>query len=136
MTEKSSFFPCLLYRDAAAAIDWLKETFGFTENFRVPGPDGSVVHAELGWRGDTVMVNSAGDGPRLATEIGQAGTYLVVDDPDAHHARAAAAGAEIVRELKDEDFGASRGYAARDPEGNVWVIGTYQPGTVPVPPPA
>ena len=64
------------------------------------------------------------------TEVGQGGTYLVVDDPDAHHSRSVAAGAEIVRELRDEDFGLSRGYAAKDPEGHVWVIGTYQPGTM------
>ncbi|MEE3922477.1 hypothetical protein V2I01_41670 [Micromonospora sp. BRA006-A] len=46
---------------------------------------------------------------------------------------AVAAGAEIIRELKDEDFGTSRGYAARDLEGNVWIIGTYQPGSTPAP---
>lgn len=126
---KSSFYPCLLYRDAEKAIDWLVDTFGFTENFRIPGPDGTVVHAELGWRGDTIIVNSTSAGTRLATEVGQGGTYLVVDDPDAHHSRTVAAGAEIVRELRDEDFGTSRGYAAKDPEGNIWVIGTYQPGT-------
>jgi uncharacterized glyoxalase superfamily protein PhnB len=50
----------------------------------------------------------------------------VVDDPDAHYERARAAGAEIVRELIDEEFG-SRGYTARDPEGNLWSVGTYRP---------
>jgi uncharacterized glyoxalase superfamily protein PhnB len=52
--------------------------------------------------------------------------YVVVDDPDAHHDRARAAGAEIVRELTDQDYG-SREYAARDPAGNVWSFGTYMP---------
>jgi uncharacterized glyoxalase superfamily protein PhnB len=52
--------------------------------------------------------------------------YLVVADPGAHHERARAAGAEIVRELTDEDYG-SREYSARDPEGNLWSFGTYDP---------
>jgi uncharacterized glyoxalase superfamily protein PhnB len=52
--------------------------------------------------------------------------YLVVADPDAHHERAAGAGADIVRAPQDTDYGA-REYSARDLEGNVWSFGTYQP---------
>ena len=63
-----------------------------------------------------------------AHRAGPAWIYLVVDDPDAHYERAVAAGAEIVQPLTDEDYG-SRGYTARDPEGNVWSFGTYQPAT-------
>jgi uncharacterized glyoxalase superfamily protein PhnB len=55
---------------------------------------------------------------------------VAVDDPDAHHARAKAAGAVIMMELTDQDYG-SREYAARDPEGNVWCFGTYRPGRKP-----
>jgi uncharacterized glyoxalase superfamily protein PhnB len=57
---------------------------------------------------------------------GMISLYLVVPDPDAHHDRAKAAGAQIVRELADQDYG-SREYRARDPEGNLWSFGTYQP---------
>jgi uncharacterized glyoxalase superfamily protein PhnB len=52
--------------------------------------------------------------------------YVVVEDADAHHARAVAAGAEIVLPLRDQDYG-SRDYSARDPEGNIWSFGTYRP---------
>lgn len=52
--------------------------------------------------------------------------YVVVDDPDSHHAAAVGAGARIVRELQDTDYG-SREYSARDPEGNLWSFGTYDP---------
>ena len=52
--------------------------------------------------------------------------YVVVSDVDAHCARARAAGAEIVRELENTPYG-SREYAARDPEGQVWSFGTYDP---------
>lgn len=66
------------------------------------------------------------EGDRFAT--GRAVIYVVVDDPDAHHARAVAAGAEVVMDLVDQDYG-SREYAAVDDEGNVWSFGTYRPGT-------
>ncbi|MCM0675632.1 glyoxalase [Micromonospora phytophila] len=52
--------------------------------------------------------------------------YVAVEDVDAHCARARAAGAEIVREPLDTDYG-SRDYTARDLAGNVWSFGTYRP---------
>ncbi|HUF02532.1 MAG TPA: VOC family protein [Gaiellaceae bacterium] len=52
--------------------------------------------------------------------------YVIVADVDGHYERARSAGAEIVRELKDTDYG-SRGYMARDSEGNLWSFGTYRP---------
>ena len=55
------------------------------------------------------------------------GLCVFVDDPDAHFARARAEGAEIVQELRDEEYGA-RGYMARDPEGHTWYFGNYRPG--------
>ena len=52
--------------------------------------------------------------------------YVALDDVDAHHAAPSAAGAEVVMELTDQDYG-SREYAIRDPDGNVWTFGTYRP---------
>ena len=52
------------------------------------------------------------------------GLHLIVEDVDAHPKRARAAGAEIIRDPRDEDYG-GRGYSARDPEGNVWSFGSY-----------
>jgi len=60
-------------------------------------------------------------------ETGRAVVYVVVEDPDALHDRAKAAGAQIVAEPSDQDYG-SRDFAAADPEGNVWSFGTYRPG--------
>jgi uncharacterized glyoxalase superfamily protein PhnB len=57
---------------------------------------------------------------------GDHGIYVAVEDADAHYEQAKAAGAEIVREIGDTDYG-SREYTARDPEGNVWSFGTYRP---------
>ena len=52
----------------------------------------------------------------------------MVEDPDALYERAKSAGADISRELQDMDYG-SREFSARDPEGNAWSFGTYDPLT-------
>ena len=49
----------------------------------------------------------------------------MIEDTDAHE-RAKAAGAEILEEPHDKDYG-SRDYTAHDLEDNVWVFGTYDP---------
>jgi uncharacterized glyoxalase superfamily protein PhnB len=123
-----SIYPALRYRDARAAIDWLVNSFGFEPTMVVDGPGESVAHAQLRFGEDWVMVGSESDGSdeRLPQPAGGSSVYVVVTDPDAHYERATSAGAEIVRELQDEDYG-SRGYSARDPEGNLWSFGTYRP---------
>jgi len=120
-------FPALRYRDAAAAIEWLERVCGFERDMVVPGPDGTVAHAQLSHGSGMVMLGSATDDSPWPQPPGGAGTYVVVDDPDAHHTRAVDAGAEIVMGLTEQDYG-SREYTARDPEGNLWSFGTYRPG--------
>jgi uncharacterized glyoxalase superfamily protein PhnB len=53
------------------------------------------------------------------------GCYLVCEDPDALFARATAAGAVVLADPHDTDYG-SREFAVRDPEGNLWSFGTYR----------
>ena len=122
-----TIFPALRYRDAPAAIEWLGRALGFEARMVVDGPNGTVAHAELAYDGAVIMLGSVRDGDGYAPPPGGAAAYLVVDDPDAHHERARAAGAKIVRDLQDTDYG-SREYSVRDPEGNVWSFGTYRPG--------
>ena len=132
MTETGpGIVPCLSYRDAPAAIAWLKEAFGFTENLIVPGPDDTIAHAQLSFGSGIVMVGSERDDElqmRIPCDLGGVtqSIYIVVEDADAHYARAVEAGAEIVRELEDTPYG-SRDYSARDPEGHLWNFGTYRP---------
>ena len=124
-SNRPTIYPTLRYADATAAISFLTTAFGLTEHQVHKGDGGEVVHAELAWHTGMVMVGSRGPEPSpFDTE--RVCLYLVVDDPDAHHARAVEAGAEIVMPLTDQDYG-SREYAAADPEGNVWCFGTYQP---------
>ncbi|MGH2841349.1 MAG: VOC family protein [Solirubrobacteraceae bacterium] len=119
-------FPVLRYRDARAAIDWLGEAFGFTEKEVHEGEDGTIVHAELYTGKGIVMLSTDRDDDGWGAHAGNGWAYLVVDDPDALHERAVAAGAEIIRPLEDTDYG-SRDFSARDPEGNRWSFGTYAP---------
>jgi uncharacterized glyoxalase superfamily protein PhnB len=120
--------PSLRYQDAKAAIDFLERAFGFERHAVHEDDDGLVLHAELRYGDGMVMLGSAGRGD-ATFDTGRSVSYVVIDDADAHHERAKAAGAEIVRELNDTDYG-SRDYAAKDPEGNVWSFGTYDPFAV------
>jgi uncharacterized glyoxalase superfamily protein PhnB len=121
-------YPIVSYEDAAAAIEWLKRAFGAKEVAVHTGDDGTVEHMELSFEGGIVMGGTKGAGELASkVELGSpTSIYLVVSDPDAHHERAVAAGAEVVIPLRDEEYG-SRGYSALDPEGNVWSFGTYRP---------
>jgi uncharacterized glyoxalase superfamily protein PhnB len=122
---RPAIYPVLTYADAERAMAHLREAFGFVSGEVTRDDDGRIVHATLGWANGVVMVSeSRGDGSPF--DLGPVCLYLVVDDPDAHHARARDASAEIVMEITDQPYG-SREYAARDPEGNVWCFGTYQP---------
>jgi len=122
-------YPVLKYRDARAAIEWLGRAFSFTPVSVIDGPDGSIGHAELRAGDGIVMLGSVRDDDEArfgATHVGECWCYIAIKDPDALYAQAVAAGAEIVMELTDTDYG-SRDFAARDPEGNLWSFGTYAP---------
>ena len=123
-TPAPSIYPTLRYDDAPAAIRFLSEAFGFHAD-EVHEDGGRIAHAQLGWQNSLVMLGSRR--PDDPFDTGRCSVYVAVDDPDAHCARARAAGAEILMELTDQPYG-SRDYAARDPEGNVWCFGTYRPG--------
>ena len=125
--------PGLTYRDAEAALDFLERAFGFERGLVVPGEGGrDVGHAEMRLGDAWIMLGSPRD-DEFATPPASGSIYVVLDAPeaiDAMHERAAAAGATIVREPFDTEYG-SRDFAARDPEGNAWFFGTYAPGTSP-----
>jgi uncharacterized glyoxalase superfamily protein PhnB len=128
---RPNIFPALRYRDADAAIEWLERAFGFEEKAVHRDGDGVVQHAELRLGDGLVMLGQVRPDGWLGDAVSDAGAaptsiYVVVEDPDAHHARAAEAGAEIIRPLTDQDYG-SRDYGARDLEGNAWSFGTYDP---------
>lgn len=125
-TPATTVWPCLAYVDAPAAIRFLVEVFGFVEILVVPGgPDREVAHAELRWpEGGGVMLGSSSEDSEFG-KLTRTSNYVVTDHPDELFKRATEAGAEVVRELRDEDYG-SRGFTVRDPEGSLWSFGTYR----------
>ena len=127
--------PYLYYRDVVAALEWLGKAFGFEERMRIPGEDGAVMHAEATLADSVVMMGqpskemetaSASDLPAVNQSL-----YVYVDNVDAHHAQAAAAGAKP-DELQ-EMFWGDRIYAVRDLEGHHWTFATAvkEPGPPP-----
>ena len=131
---RATVIPCLRYRDAPAAIKWLCSTFGFEEQLVVPNPDGTIAHAQLRFGNGMIMLGSVVDSEygrliKQPDEIGGAETqsaYVIVSDADAIYQRAKGAGAQIVLDIKDEDYG-GRGFTCRDLEGRLWTFGTYDP---------
>jgi uncharacterized glyoxalase superfamily protein PhnB len=127
-TPAPQVWPTLRARDARGLIKFLVEAFGFEETAVYADGD-RVHHAELSWPpGGGVMLGSApGPGEEDAWPLrpGTFGAYVVTDDPDGLFARATAAGAQVLRELHETDYG-SRDFAVRDPEGNHWSFGTYR----------
>jgi uncharacterized glyoxalase superfamily protein PhnB len=127
-----SIYVTLRYDDARAAINYLTGTLGFVEQHVFTADDGSVGHAELSF-GDGVVMLGTRRGTPDTFDTGRAVVYLALDSAeqvDAHHDRAVAAGAQVVQELVDQPYG-SREYAVRDPEGNIWSIGSYRPQVKP-----
>ena len=112
-STRATVIPCLGYRNAPAAIDWLCQTFGFEKQLVVPNEDGTIAHAQLSFGNGMVMLgsfreNETGFG-RYMTHPDRIGgfetqsAYLVVSDADELYRRAKAAGARILIEIKDED---------------------------------
>jgi uncharacterized glyoxalase superfamily protein PhnB len=138
MTQR--IVPMIAYEDAAAAIDWLTQAFGFREREgeRYTSDDGTVTHAELERDGAVVMLatpNADYQSPKHHRETCEAarrwqdnpwvidGLFVAVDDVDSHHAQAVAAGATVIRALDDSAEAGMRLYTAEDLEGHRWMFG-------------
>ncbi len=134
MTQR--IYPMVAYEDTAAAIAWLTKAFGFTERGqRYVNDDGTIGHAEVDVGGATVMLatpnreyrspkshrESCADAARwLDNPWVVDGLLVLVDDLDAHHAQAVAAGANVIRPLEEGPDG--RLYTAEDLEGHRWMF--------------
>lgn len=117
--------PYLTYNDAPAAIDFLCEAFGFEEIYRFPMEDGRLGHAEVKYEDNVLMLASTFPGMGIASPMDLDAVpqmvHVWVDDVDAHHERAKAAGATIAMPPADQ-FHGSRMYRALDLEGHRWVF--------------
>jgi uncharacterized glyoxalase superfamily protein PhnB len=134
-STKATVIPSLRYRNAPAAIEWLCSAFGFEKHAVYPNADGTIAHAQLSFGNGMIMLGSVSGNSEWGRLIRQPdeidgvetqSAYLVVSDADAVYAKAKAAGAEILLDIKDEDYG-GRGFTCRDLEGHIWNFGTYDP---------
>jgi uncharacterized glyoxalase superfamily protein PhnB len=131
------FSSAVFYQDAAAAIEWLCDAFGFEVRLKIQGDNGRIEHSELTYGEGLIMVaqeapdsarawKSAMRSPRSLQGASTQSIMFFVDDADAHCSHARQRGASIVEELATHDYGedywADRSYGAQDPEGHVWWI--------------
>jgi uncharacterized glyoxalase superfamily protein PhnB len=132
---RSTVIPAMRYRDCVAAIEWLCTALGFEKQAVYMGDGNTVMHAQLTFGNGMIMLGSVQNAGEYGNhivqpdEIGKKETQhacLIVSDADAIYATAKAAGAEIVGELKEMDYG-GKAFSCRDPEGHLWSIGTYDP---------
>ena len=125
----------LCYQDPGRAIDWLCAAFGFELRLKVEGEGGEIVHSELEYGEGLVMVGGEGAwknkpersfarSPRSLEGANTQSLMVYVDDVAAHFSQAQAAGARILTELMESDYGeeywADRGYSCEDLEGHTW----------------
>jgi uncharacterized glyoxalase superfamily protein PhnB len=132
----SRIIPCLRYRDAPAAIEWLCDVFGFEKHVVYPNPDGTIAHAQLRYGKGMIMLGSVeGKESEFSKQIKQPdeiggfetqSPYVVVEGVDALYEKVKHAGGKIVMEIKDQEYG-SRDFSCRDLEGHLWNFGTYDP---------
>lgn len=130
-TEAPRIYPTFRYRDPEKMISWLSDAFGFS--LRAKYMDGNTIaHAEMVLGSSIIMLGTV-RADSYGAIVGAPGednagksTYVAVADADAVYATATAAGARVLQGLTDRDYG-SREFICADPEGHVWVFGTYWP---------
>jgi uncharacterized glyoxalase superfamily protein PhnB len=131
--QGSTIIPSLRYRDARGMIDWLCKAFGFEKN-AIHEENGIIVHAQLVYRGGMIMLGEVRDndfGRYMAQPDEVAGretqcAYVIVEDVKSHYEQARSAGAIVIDEYAEKEYGGA-GYGCSDPEGHVWWFGSYDP---------
>lgn len=121
--------PHLAIRGAAAAIEFYATAFGAEELFRMPGPGGLVMHAEVRIGDSIVMLGEESPemGATAPPTIGGSavGLLLYVGDVDAACKRATNAGCTLEMPPTDMFWG-DRYCKLRDPFGHKWSIATHK----------
>lgn len=129
-----SVTPYLIVKNAGSAIEFYKKAFGAIELFRMPGPDGKVMHAEIKIGDSVIML--ADEFPQMdclgpETRGGATSSILLyVPDVDSFAKQVEAAGAKVVRPLQDQFYG-DRSATYSDPFGHVWTVATHKEDLTP-----
>lgn len=133
-SSNGTMIPGLRYSNAASAIEWLCTTLGFEKLLIVPGEDETIVHAQLKLGSGIIMVSSEINNefgrhikpPSKVENVNTQSPYIYIEDIDEHYLHAKSSGADIVIELREEEYG-GKIYLVRDPEGHLWSFGSYDP---------
>lgn len=112
--------PMLNIKGAAEAIEFYKKAFGAEERFRMPGPNNTIMHAELQIGSSVVMIAES-----LMSPPTQTACHLYVENCDAWWKRATEAGCTVTLELNDAFWGDRFGVVS-DKFGNRWSIATHK----------
>src|SRR5438046_5392956 len=111
--------PHLSIKGATAALEFYKQAFGAKERMRLPGPNGTIGHAELEIGDSVVMLADMDERQNLMPAM----VHLYMEDVDAVYARAIEAGGKSIQEPKDQFYG-DRNAAVQDSAGNKWYNST------------
>jgi PhnB protein len=120
--------PYLIIKGAAKAIEFYKKAFGAAEVMRMTQPDERVGHAEIKIGDSPIML--ADEFPEMGARSPQSlggspvSILLYVQDVDALTSSAIAAGAKVIRPVKDQFYG-DRSGSLEDPFGHQWHIATH-----------
>jgi len=118
----------LAVNGAAQALEFYKKAFGAAELMRFPQPDGKIGHAEIQIGDSRIMLSDEYAEMNFRGPKSLGGTpvsiMLYVENVDAFVERAVAAGAKLVRPVKDQFYG-DRSGSIEDPFGHSWHIATH-----------
>jgi uncharacterized glyoxalase superfamily protein PhnB len=117
--------PHLVYQDVARAIVWLSDNFGFTEHYRYGHPN-QPAGAQMFLGNAYIMLRSPRDDSSSPAQIGRwtQSLTIFVEDVDAHYQRTKTAGANIVEELHETEYG-ERQYGVEDLDGHHWLFSRH-----------
>jgi PhnB protein len=124
-----SVTPYLIVDGGAKALEFYNGAFGATERMRMPGPDGTVGHAEISIGDSVIML--ADEHPEMGARGPRAfggaavSIHLYVPDADATVKSAVALGAKVIRPVEDKFYG-DRSGTIEDPFGHHWHISTHK----------
>ncbi len=116
--------PYLIAEDGPALMEFARQAFGAEETFRTVGSAGGL-HGEVRIGDSMLMIGGGIPGREFRATPNTHALHIYVEDVDAVYQKALAAGATVVDELIDQEYG-ERSASVKDPAGNYWYIATHK----------
>jgi len=116
--------PYLVAENGPALLEFTKQAFGAEETFRTVGSAGGL-HGEVRIGDSMLMVGGGIPGREFRSTAKTHALHIYVEDADAACEKALAAGATLIDEPRDQEYGERSG-SVKDPAGNIWYIATHK----------